>query len=85
MSTKYCIQSLGFIGLLGFGIGLYGYWQTIAVRRVLEDGGDTSKQPALHVLAIVSQIGLWGGLALMLMSLIFYFLYRRWSKNGHAN
>jgi len=85
MSIKYAIQSLGFIGLLGFGVGLYGYWQSLSIRRAMEQSGDTSKLPALHILTITTEIALWGGMALMLVSLFFYFLYRRWSKNGHAS
>jgi hypothetical protein len=83
MSTKYGIQISIFIGFLGFGVGLYGYWQALGIRRAIERSGDTSKLAALHILTITTEIALWGGLALMLISLIIYFLYRRWSRADH--
>lgn len=83
MSTKYGIQSLGFIGILAFGTGLYGYWQALEIRRAMEQSGDVSKLAALHILTITTKIALGGGLALMLMALIFYFIRRRWNRDAH--
>lgn len=83
MSTKYGIQSLGFIGLLAFGAGLYGYWQALEIRRTVEQSGDVSKLAALHILTITSEIELGIGTALMLMALIFYLIRRRWNRNAH--
>jgi len=84
MSTIYGIISLGFIGLLGFCVGLFGYWQSVGARHAMEQAGDTSKVAALHILTITSGIALWGGLAMMTLSALLYFLYRRWRRDDHA-
>lgn len=84
MSTIYGIISLGFIGFLGFCVGLFGYWQSVDARHAMERAGDTSRLAALHILTITSGIALWGGLAVMTLSALFYFLYRRWRKDDRA-
>ena len=84
MSTIYGIISLGFIGFLGLCVGLFGYWQSVSARHAMEQAGDTSKVAALHILTITTGIALWGGLALLLLSVLLYFLYRRWRSDSHA-
>src|SRR5450432_1003757 len=72
MSTKYGILSLGFIGCLAVVAGAY-YLHSLH--------GVQGHESIVRMQIILTRILLFGGLATMVISAFFYWLYIKW-KNG---
>jgi hypothetical protein len=81
MSAKYGILSVGFVGCFGFVAGLSYYFMASRLYHTALDAGDQTHEPAFKIMFLAARILLIGGLAVMIVSLICYLLYRKWEKN----
>jgi hypothetical protein len=82
MSTKYGILSVGVIGCLGFVAGLIYYLTASRLHTALGAGAQTH-ETVFRIMFLGAKVLLFGGLAVMIVSLFCYMLYRKWEKKNH--
>jgi len=70
MSTKHGILSLGFIGCLGFVAGLFCYYTAITLHHAASAADEPAHETIVRMQVIISKILLFGGLAVMAISLV---------------